>query len=513
MLVSRRRFVSLAASAACLAGLPKASRASRARPRLVVLLVAEQFRSDYLDLFGNFLSPSPGGFRRLMEDGAYFPECQMAATTFTSGSLATVSTGAYPQLHGIVADSWYDRPSRKPVPAAPEALQATTLAEQVARADSSNRIFAVALDSRDAALLAGQTEADLFHRDATGQFMARGKAENADWLTAFNQANSADKLRNAGWFATGAKEGTPALRTLTYNEAHPDDFLSLYWSSWYAQKAQMDLVQQIILQQKIGQGPGVDFLAVALGSSALLGYEVGADSPLMRDLVLHLDLEIQSLLAFLDRNLGPKNYSLAFTGAHGATRDPDGHRTALAIPGETVARTIEQALSGRYDLRDRRTLYVERYLYPFVYLRLGELQKNYIDPREARAVAGEAALTVPGVTGFYTADGDCSHSGDWLRRFRNSFHAVRSGDLMLAYGPEHVEDYGQGRGISYGSLYNYDTRVPLLLYGSPFETQEFETTIESVDLAPTLARAAGTAWPSSATGRVLGEALISAGEA
>ena len=84
---------------------------------------------------------------------------------------------------------------------------------------------------------------------------------------------------------------------------------------------------------------------------------------------------------------------------------------------------------------------------------------------------------------------------------------------MLAYGPEHVEDYGLGRGISYGSLYNYDTRVPLILYGSPFETQEFETTVESVDLAPTLARAAGTAWPSSATGRVLGEALISAGEA
>jgi predicted AlkP superfamily pyrophosphatase or phosphodiesterase len=478
-----------------------------------VLLVAEQFRSDYLDLFGNFLSPSPGGFRRLMEDGAYFPECQMAATTFTSGSLATVSTGAYPQMHGIVADSWYDRPSRKSVAAAPDALQATTLAEQIAAADPANRIFAIALDSRDAALLAGKTPADLFHRDAAGHFMARGKAENADWLANFNQANQSEKLRNEGWFALGKKENTPPLRTLSYDETHPDDFLALYWSSWYGQKAQMDLVQQVIIQEKLGQGPGVDFLAIGLGSSALLGYEVGADSPLMREMVLHLDLEIQSLLALLDKNLGAKNYSLAFTGAHGATRDPDGHRTNLAIPGETVARTIDQALSARYDLRDRKSLYVERYLYPFVYLRLADLEKNYINPREARAAAGEAALTVPGVTGFYTADGDCSHSGDWLRRFRNSFHAVRSGDLMLAYGPEHVEDYGLGRGISYGSLYNYDTRVPLIFYGSPFETQEFETTVESVDLAPTLARAAGTAWPSSATGRVLGEALISAGEA
>lgn len=512
MLVSRRRFVSLAASAAGLAGLPRAAAAARPRPKLVVLLIAEQFRSDYLDLYSNFLSPA--GFRRLIEEGVYFPECQMAATTFTPSGLATVSTGAYPQVHGIVADSWYDRSAQKPVPAAPEALQATTLAEQIAAADSNNRIFAVALDSRDAALLTGQAPANLFNRDATGHFMARGQSENADWLAAFNQTNAPDKLWNAGWFALGAtKDVTPALRTLTYDAAHPDDFLELYWSSWYGQKAQMDLVQALIAGERLGQGQGTDLLAVSLGSSALLGYEVGADSPLMRELVLHLDLDVQDLLAFLDKNLGSRNYSLAFTGAHGAARDPDGHRATLAIPGDTVARTVNQALSARYDPKNRRNLYVERYLYPFLYLRLGDLEKAYIDPREARAVAGQAALSVPGVTGFYTLDGDCSHSGDFLRRFRNSFHAVRSGDLMLAYGPEYIEDYGLGRGISYGSLYNYDTRVPLIFYGSPFENQEFETTVESVDLAPTLARAAGTAWPSSATGRVLGEALISAGEA
>ena len=117
------------------------------------------------------------------------------------------------------------------------------------------------------------------------------------------------------------------------------------------------------------------------------------------------------------------------------------------------------------------------------------------------------------MAGYYTADGDSSHSGDWLRRFRNSFHAVRSGDVMLAYAPQHVEYYGDGRGISYGSLYNYDSLVPLILYGAPFETQLFDTPVESVDLAPTLARVAGIGWPSSSTGRVLGEALISAAEA
>ena len=96
---------------------------------------------------------------------------------------------------------------------------------------------------------------------------------------------------------------------------------------------------------------------------------------------------------------------------------------------------------------------------------------------------------------------------EWGRRFRNSFHPRRCGDVMLSYRPEYVEDYGQGRGISYGSLYNYDAGVPLCLYGPRFRSGLFESPVEAVDVAPTLARACGVPLPSSSTGRVLAEAL------
>jgi len=146
-------------------------------------------------------------------------------------------------------------------------------------------------------------------------------------------------------------------------------------------------------------------------------------------------------------------------------------------------------------------------------LKLDQLRRSYVDLREARTLAGRAALSVPGVTGFYTADDQSSHTGDWLRRFRNSFHAVRSGDVMLAYAPGYVEEYGAGRGVSYGSLYNYDSRVPLLLYGPAFNSEVFENPVEAIDLAPTLARLVGTGLPSSTTGRVLAEALAPRTEA
>jgi len=509
MLVSRRRFAAL--TAAGLAGIPTRLRAASSRPKLIVALIAEQFRADYLDLFANFLGP--GGFRRLMDEGTYFPGCQMAATTFTSGSLATIATGAYPQIHGIVADSWYDRATRKTVAASPQALQGTTISDQLAAADPGNRVFSVALDLPDAGLLTGGSRAGQFYLDSNGDFVARGWPEDAAWLAAFNQANSSEKLHNVAWFALGARRGAPPLRTLTYSAAQPEDFLTLYRASPFCQSAQMALAREIFIQERLGRGAGTDLLTVALGSAALLGYEVGADSPLMREMVLHLDRQVEALLTLLDKNLGERNYALVFTAAHGATRDPSGHRPVLAIPGETVARSINQALSSRFDVVGRKKSYVERYLYPFLYLRSDEMRKAFIDMREARVAAGRAALNIPGIAGYYTADGDSSHSGEWLRRFHNSFHAVRSGDVMLAYGPECVEDYPGGRGISYGSLYTYDSRVPLILFGSPFGSELFETAVESVDLAPTLARVAGTAWPSSAIGgRVLGEALISAAE-
>src|SRR5207245_8503089 len=110
---------------------------------------------------------------------------------------------------------------------------------------------------------------------------------------------------------------------------------------------------------------------------------------------------------------------------------------------------------------------------------------------------------------YYTADGDCSRGGEWLARFRHSFHATRSGDLMLAYLPDYVEDFGAGRGISYGSLYDYDVRVPLIFWGPQFRAGTFEAPVESVDIVPTLARALRVPRPPATTGRVLGQVFAS----
>jgi hypothetical protein len=223
----------------------------------------------------------------------------------------------------------------------------------------------------------------------------------------------------------------------------------------------------------------------------------------MQQMALQLDRRLEYLFTTLNDKLGEDGYTLALAAAHGAPPAPSREaRARMTVNGEALAQALDRALASAGGGR------IEKYVYPFVYLDAGGSR----DPEPVRLAAGRAAIQLPGVAGYYTAGGACSVSDGWERRFRNSFHPKRSGDLMLSYQPEYIEDYGSGRGVSYGSLYNYDVRVPLFLYGPRFRPGVHEPPVESVDIAPTLARAMGVAAPSSSVGRVLGEAF-SGGEA
>jgi Type I phosphodiesterase / nucleotide pyrophosphatase len=465
------------------------------RPKLLVLLVIEQFRPDYLDdVWGQI---GRGGLRRLIENGVYFPDCRHLALSYTSSTLATMATGAWPSQHGIVADTWYDPAAGKPVRGSAEDLRATTLAAQIAASEGA-RVYVCSLDPLEGALFAGTPGAQLFWMNDEGRFATRGPEGGPTWLEDFNQAKPVERLRNAPWVAVGAGPGVPPLRKLTYDPARPQEFLELYKASPFAQASQIELVAELAQRAQLGQSNSFDFVAVLLGSSALLGYETGALSPLMHQTALQLDRQVEFLLGQLDRMVGANMYNVVLAAGHGAPPAPDPRsRSRMAVNGELLAQGIQQRLTQGGNGR------VARYLYPFLYLDT----QGFAMPETSRQAAGRAALEQPPVAAYYSAGGDCSVHDEWERRFRNSFYPGRAGDVMLSYRPEYVEDFGLMRGISYGSLYNYDIRTPLCFYGPQFRARVFEHPVEAVDIAPTLARAMGVASPSSSSGRVLGEAF------
>ena len=485
--ICRRRF------GACILGGLAGHLLAASRPKVLLFVILEQFRLDYIEAAVPQLAA--GGFRRLMEKGAWFPGCRNLASTFTASSLATLATGAWPAEHGIVADRWYDRSARRAVPASDEMLLATTLAAQVA-ADSRSSVSVIGLDSAQARLFAGTPDADVYWMDDDGQFAMRGEAP--DWLAAFNQQHSAAKLHDQKWQAIGARPDAPPLRTLTFDEKHPEQFLALYQASPFAQDAQFDLAGEVIKRDLAFQGPGVHFVCLLAGSMARLGYETGAHSPLMQQMTLRLDQRLEALLAQLGHEPGDANFAVALAGAHGAPPAPSEETwRRMAVDGKTIADPVNQSLASAGLGK------VEKYVYPFLYLD----SSGFRDPEPIRLAAARRAIELPDVAGFYTAGGACSAADEWSRRYRNSFHIERSGDVMLSYRPEYVEDFGAGRGISYGSLYNYDACVPLAFLGPPFRPGVCQAEVELVDIAPTLARVLEVSPPSSSVGRALAEAL------
>jgi hypothetical protein len=462
------------------------------RPRLTVLILIEQLRADALDAAWTDLGA--GGFRRLAEKGCWFTACQQLSSTFSSCGVANLATGAWPAQHGIVADVWWDYAAHAAVRASDEALLSTTLAAQAA--DAGMRIAVVAMTRAQAALFAGTHEARLFFLDDRAQFTC--SAAQPDWLDEHNRAKGSERARDAQWMALNAAADAPPLRILRYDPHHPLEFLELYKASPFGLTAEFEMAAELVVRERLGLGNTTDLLCVIDGASAQLGYETGARSPLMKQMLLHLDQRIESFWNHLAKTVGENGFNLVVCATHGAPPEPSKEaRARMAVSGDSVAQLVETALRNT----GRR---LEKYLYPFLYL---DRNATAGGAETVRRLAADAALAHPAVEGYYTAGGGCSENDVWRKRFQNSFHAKRSGDAMLSYRPECVEDFGAGRGVSYGSLYNYETHVPLFLVGPQFRAGVFDAPVETVDVAPTLARAMGIAEPSSSIGRVLSEAL------
>jgi len=510
-----------------------------AGPKLVVLMVAEQFRPDYLDRYR--ASFSAGGFNRLWKGGAVFRRCRYEyLATFPASGAAVLATGAYPEHNGIVAEHWYDRRLRRVVsavedpeqalvgsdrpsrPAAsPRNLVGTTLADQW-RLATGGRSRAVSISLRDqtAALLAGFRPAGCYWLDGAGRFVTSTYYAQAlpEWVTAFHKTHPALRLRGQVWKALGALDSAPPLRRIDGEGAGGlRDFFLNYLASPLAIEEQFQFARQAVIGEQLGQGPAGDLLTLSLSSLYLLGLEAGADSPLMRDMVARLDRHVEEFLKFLDDRLGAGNYWVAFTATQGVMELPETVEAEGIRGGRVAGENVAAAVNARLSEAFGPDSYVEKYLFPSLYLRREAARKVAGKERtpaaELARLAGEAALAVTGVAGYFAPRGGASFaSPESAALLARSAYPERSGDLLIAYQPYYSERYGDGRGVSPGSFYSYDAQVPLILYGPAFRAGVFDGPASPADLAPTLAAALEIPPPSSATGRPLVEALKAAAE-
>ena len=482
---------------------------------LIVLVVAEQFRADFLPLYED--SFSSGGFGRLLAEGAVFPTARYDhLTTLAGPNAATLATGAYPALHGIVANRWYERGEQRVVRAvdsathdpfeSPRRLIGSTFADELRLATHGrSRVVAVSGRAESAVLLAGRRPIGCYWMRSDGLFTTSRYYRQSlpGWVEGFNALHGAVRSTGKEWRALGRSPDSAPLRVLNDGNA----LSALYRSSPFAAADTLALALLAVEAEGLGQGDYPDLLIVNLSAPARLAIETGAYSPLMRDMVLRLDRMLGAFLDDLDQLLDLEKVGVVFTATHGIGPLPQDVRDEGLAAGRVHAADVVKAINAALATEFGPEMFVEKFVYPYVYLSAAAREAAGSRRVAILRAAGAAARSLNGVAGFYSPEADLEDVPG-SDRVGRSWYPQRAGDLALVYEPYFAEDFSEGRGTAPGSFYRYDTDVPLIFYGPGFRAGEYNAIVDAADIAPTLSAWLGISAPALSTGKVLADALL-----
>jgi arylsulfatase A-like enzyme len=505
--------------------------AYNAHPKLVVVIVIDQFRGDYLERYRDQFGE--GGFRLLLDHGANFTDCNYDyANTRTAPGHATLFTGAYSNGHGIAANEWWDPKKKKMVTsvedddttlvgiageiaanktgASPHNLLADTLGDELKLATQGQaRVFAVSLKDR-AAVLPGGFAADAAYwiDPKSGAWVTSTyyRRDLPKWAQDFNGGNRAAKYWDRDW----KNSNGDMLRSTAHRKSKDGSdagFYEVIGSTPFANEYELEFSKELVVYENLGAGQATDLLAISLSANDILGHQVGPDSPEMAAMALALDRELADFFAFLGHQIGLANVWIALSADHGISALPDAAKK-LRIPAANLdagklEAQINGALAAKYS--PGHAAYI-KFDYPVAWLDQDAFAVAHVKERDAEAAVGEA-MKQAGLRDYFTksqlAEGEVSASA-FGKKFLNSYSPEGGWYVM---GVPEIYTVGPAKGTDHASPYIYDTHVPLAFYGLPFRPGTYRTHAEPVDLAATLASLLGINAPTHAVGRVLTEAL------
>jgi hypothetical protein len=531
-----RRYLQLTVAAALvLTSLPVGfASAYNAHPKLVVVIVIDQFRGDYLERYRHQFGE--GGFRLFLDHGANFTDCNYDyANTRTAPGHATLFTGAYSNGHGIMANEWWEPKKKKMVTsvedddarqvgiapdqtkdkagASPHNLLADTLGDELKLATQGQaRVFTVSLKDR-AAVLPGGFSADAAYwidpKSAAWITSTYYRRDLPHWAQDFNAANRAAKYWDRDWESNGE-----VLRSTAHRKGKDGSdagFYEVVGPTPFANEYELEFAKDLVVYENLGAGQATDLLAISLSPNDILGHQVGPDSPEMAAMALALDHELADFFNFLGHRVGLANVWIALSADHGISALPDAAKK-LRIPAANLdagklEAQINSALAAKFS-PGHAASYI-KLDYPLAWLIQDAFTAVHVKEHDAEAAVGEA-MKQAGLRDYFTkaqlAEDEVPNTA-LGRKFSNSYSS--EGGWYVIGVPE-IYTVGSSKGTDHASPYTYDTHVPLAFYGLPFRPGMYRTHAEPVDLAVTLASLLGINAPTHAVGRVLTEALVPA---
>ncbi|TDU81297.1 type I phosphodiesterase/nucleotide pyrophosphatase [Prosthecobacter fusiformis] len=517
-------------------------------PKLVVAIVVDQLRYDYLDRFHHQFGE--GGLKLLTDEGAFMTFAQYDySPTITAPGHASFFSGSSPMMHGIIGNEWFDKRTGQPMycvsddavngvgtdpqgkagKMSPRNFIGSTVADQM-RLHWDSKVVAISIKDRGAILPGGKKPAGAFwFESATGNFITSSyyMQELPAWVKAFNDSKRPDAFIGQTWERLldekeylnpddAAGESSLAgetTRTFPHQVIKEEkDGYEPILSTPFGNQLLAEFAKAAIEGENLGQGSKPDLLCVSFSSNDYCGHRFGPYSQEVQDITLRMDRQFQEFFAYLDKKIGLTNVTIVLTADHGVCPTPenaqeqglDAGRPPLSdMMNELQEKLAERFGPGRYFL-GAKIGFKPRLSDGNLYFNYPVLIEKQLSPETVTSFAREWALSTGVFHAVYGREQllDGRAPGVIGQRVMKGFNGERSGDIVFIPKPFLISGSGKpGAGTTHGSPFSYDTHIPVLFYGASFKAGRYADEFYITDIAPTLSAALGIQEPPACMGK------------
>ncbi len=508
------------------------------RPRLILLLVIDQFVWDYIDRYGELFD---GGLKHLLDEGALYTNAYYRhATTNTGPGHAVVATGRHPSHSGIIDNDWFDRflgekvrviddPLYPPVggpgdSASPARLDGFTLGDVLKVESPGSRVVAVSKKPRSAIMLAGR-RGDAAYWYEQGRFITTSyyTDEAPTWLERWNGSGRSDAWLGGTWTRAQeaelyetyagaddvAGERTPTDRTFPHMfPAEPAAYYEYLEDTPFIDTLTLDVALEVLAAYEMGSDETTDILGIGFSGTDTVGHQYGPASQEALDQILRLDGILGQLFDAVFEHIRREDVLIVVTADHGIAplveRTVARGESAVRIDEVALRGAVEDALGERFTGASDFIAYMDDETW---YLNPAVIAQHGLEQKEVEDVIVDTLMSTGEIEAVFRRTDLGARSGpDHPHRpyFENSLYPSRTADLLAL--PKKFSYYSSTEDRArHGSSWEYDRHVPMIFVGRGIEPSRIVRDASPIDIAPTLAALLGIDFTKEADAQVLPE--------
>ncbi|MGJ1388903.1 alkaline phosphatase PafA [Sphingobacterium spiritivorum] len=520
------------------------------RPKLVVGLMVDQMRWDYLYRFADRYGK--GGFKRLLDDGF---TCQNTyinyIPTYTAIGHSSVYTGSVPSIHGIAGNDWIMEQTgesmyctqdtsvtgvgttEKEGKQSPRNLLTSTVTDQLRLATNfKSKVIGIALKDRGGILPAGHfANAAYWFESKSGNWISSNfyMDQLPKWVQDFNSKKLADKYLKQDWNTLydistytssiaddnvyegkWAGEDKPTFPHLT-SKLMKDEGYELIKTTPYGNQLTLDLAKAAIENEKMGNNPtkNTDFLCVSLSSTDYVGHRYSLSAIEIEDTYLRLDRQLEDFLNYLDKTVGQGNYTIFLTADHGASYNSRYFMDMKGNGGYFFSRQVMKDLDAALNAKFGVTKLVKSLMNYQVHLNYPLIEKSNLDVDKVKEEIIKVLKKEEGIA--YVVDvekGDNMAIPQPIReRIINGYNMKRSGVIQIVLEPQWYDGSPRSTGTTHGTWTPYDSHIPLIFMGWGIKPGASNRVVNMTDIAPTISSLLHITEPNGNIGKPILEVL------